>query len=75
VYGGDFQYESVSFSIKIYMLAEQLQIKTLMEKLDELFKYVDAAEIFPIFELYSLLQKERAFFWCKYQVTQIVNKK
>jgi hypothetical protein len=75
VYGGDFQLESVAFAIKIYKFADQWQIKTLMEKLDELFKYVDAAEILPIFELYSLLQKERAFFWCKYQVTQNVNKK
>jgi hypothetical protein len=68
------QFQSVSFAIEVYEFADRMQIETLTTELDEMFKNIDATKIFPIFELYISLNKERALFWCKYQVMQIVQK-
>jgi hypothetical protein len=56
IYGQVKEFQNASFGVEVYILADMLQIKLLIQDLDEFFKEeMKTSEIFAIFDLYLWL--------------------
>lgn len=67
MYGAVKDFKSVSFGIKVYKFAHEMQITTLMTVgLTEFFhKTIKATEIFAIFDLYTMSDNQLGLYHCK----------
>jgi hypothetical protein len=65
VYGQEKDFKSTAFGVKIYKLAQEMQIDTLSDELDEFFKQTKSSEIFALFDLYHSTGNQAGLDNCK----------
>lgn len=69
MYGREKDFKSVDFGLKVFKFADEMQIDDLIKELDKFFKssmkkLSPDMNIFPIFDLYNLLEYKQGVNWC-----------
>lgn len=59
------EFKDLSFQVKMYRFAHEMQIDSLTEELEKLFDEITAMEIFIIFDLYIEVNNEDGIDKCK----------
>jgi hypothetical protein len=57
--------QTMAFAAKIYKFAQEMQIETLIDELDEFFKQAKSTEIFALFDLYHSTGNQVGLDKCK----------
>ena len=65
VYGQVKDFKSTAFGVNLYKFAQEMQIETLMDELDEFFKKTNSSEIFALFDLYLTIGNQVGLDNCK----------
>jgi hypothetical protein len=70
----DLQYKSVLFKVKVYKIADEMLIKTLVQELESCLIGTTAPEIFSLFDLYLFLRNQPGINRCKQVTCNLQNK-